>query len=143
MTTALILVAALLVLTVGVGAALRLRDGRSRAERADAPRVRAEDLSPAPLAPRATLVQFSTEMCARCPQVRRELGAWASEREGVEHLDIDLTARRDLAVRYGILSTPTTLVVDRDGVVRSRFHGVPRAHALEAALAEIPAPALA
>jgi hypothetical protein len=46
-------------------------------------------------------------------------------REGVAHLDVDLTRRADLADRFRILQTPTLLVLDADGVARSRIAGAP------------------
>ena len=120
---ALVLAAALLAATVLAGVLLRRRDGRSVSVRGDR-QVDPVDLMHM-LGTRATLVQFSTEFCARCPQVRRMLGSVAAERPGVVHAEVDLTSRSDLATRYKVLSTPTTLVVDADGRIRSRFTGVP------------------
>ncbi|WP_309065262.1 TlpA family protein disulfide reductase [Microbacterium sp.] len=134
-TAALAIVAALLLATIAVGVVWRLRDGRLRA--GDGSRVDPADI---PLSgSRATLVQFSTEICARCPHVRRMLSHLASALDGVEHIEVDLTHRPDLASRYHVLQTPTTFVLDRDGRVRSRFNGVPRRHDLVTALATIPA----
>nr|WP_179435432.1 thioredoxin family protein [Microbacterium pseudoresistens] len=119
-----------------------MRDGRRRRIHPDrAVTVRADDLAPAALAPRATLVQFSTEFCTRCPQVRRVLADWTAPIEGVSAVEIDLTRRTDLASRYGILATPTVFLVDEDGVVRSRFHGIPARTALDEALADLSASA--
>ncbi|MFE7196037.1 TlpA family protein disulfide reductase [Microbacterium oxydans] len=127
--------AALLVLATLIGVALRRRDGRRR----DGGTLRFDsaDAASAELGSRATLVQFSTEMCARCPQVRRLLGAYAAEHEGLRHVEVDLTHRPDLSTRYKVLQTPTTFVVDASGAVRARFHGVPHRHALADALATL------
>lgn len=125
---------ALLLIAVLVGILLRVLDGRRRGgghlrfDPADA----ASDLGA-----RATLVQFSTEMCARCPQVRRMLGALASEHDDLAHIELDLTNRPDLSQRYRVLQTPTTFLVDDAGVVRARFNGVPHRHALAEALATV------
>ena len=129
---ALAVAAALLAVTVTVGMVLRRRDGRTVAVHGDR-RVDPADLMH-PLGAHATLVQFSTEFCARCPQVRRLLGAVAAERPGVVHAEVDLTSRADLATRYKVLSTPTTLVVDGDGRIRSRFTGAPTRAAVLSAL---------
>ncbi|WP_291044542.1 thioredoxin family protein [Herbiconiux sp.] len=75
---------------------------------------------------RATLVQFSTEFCSSCPGTRRVLSALAAEREGVAYLDVDVTHRADLVRRFSLLQTPTTLVLDRRGVVRTRIGGAVR-----------------
>jgi len=79
----------------------------------------------------ATLLQFSTEMCARCPGVHRTLSAIADDHDGVRHLDVDLTHRPDIAKHFHVLQTPTTLVLDRHGVVQTRFGGTPGRDVLE------------
>ncbi|WP_091232443.1 thioredoxin family protein [Microbacterium sp. 3J1] len=132
---ALAIAAALLALTVAIGLLLRKRDGRRRS--AGHLRFDTADAAGAPLGSRATLVQFSTEMCARCPQVRRVLTSHAAGIDGVRHVEIDLTRRPDLSARYRVIQTPTTFVVDRDGAVRARFHGVPQQDALTEALAAV------
>ncbi|MGW9156330.1 thioredoxin family protein [Microbacterium sp. NPDC055665] len=132
---ALAVAAALLALATVVGIVLRRRDGRRldggtlRFDPADAPSNGLGD--------RATLVQFSTEMCARCPQVRRLLRDYASDHAGLAHVEVDLTHRPDLSTRYRVLQTPTTFLVDGTGAVRARFHGVPHRHALAEALATV------
>lgn len=133
-TLALGVVAALLAFATIFGLLLRRRDGRRRAGAA----IRFDPADAATgLGARATLVQFSTEMCARCPQVRRLLHAYAAEDAGLRHVEVDLTNRPDLSERYRVLQTPTTFVVDRSGAVRARFHGVPQRDALTEALAGI------
>ena len=134
---ALVLGAALLAVTLIAGLLLRRRDGRAVVVHGDR-HVDPADLM-RPLGSQATLVQFSTEFCARCPQVRRMLGAVADDRPGVVLAEVDLTSRSDLAARYKVLSTPTTLVVDPAGRIHSRFTGVPaRADVLAALDATIP-----
>lgn len=126
--------AALLALATVIGIVLRRRDGRRRdggALRFDPADAAAEFGS------RATLVQFSTEMCARCPQVRRLLTDYASDQDGLRHVEVDLTHRPDLSARYKVIQTPTTFVVDGSGAVRARFHGVPHRHALTEAVAAL------
>lgn len=128
---ALGITATLVVLAIVLGVILRRRDGRRRD-----PGMLRFDVADGGALPgtRATLVQFTTELCARCPQVRRQLGDIAARHEGVRHIEIDLTHRPDLAGRYRILQTPTTFVVDPTGAVRARFAGVPDPQALAAAL---------
>ncbi|WP_029259013.1 MULTISPECIES: thioredoxin family protein [unclassified Microbacterium] len=132
---ALGIAAALLVLATGIGVVLRRRDGRRRD--GGALRFDPADAVTSELGSRATLVQFSTEMCARCPQVRRLLGSYADDHDGLAHVEVDLTHRPDLSARYKVLQTPTTFVVDRAGAVRARFHGVPTRHALTEALTAV------
>ncbi len=132
--TALLIAGALLVIAVIAGALLRALDGRRRGGGHllfDAAHASGD------LGSRATLVQFSTEMCARCPQVRRMLGAVAADHDGLAHVEVDLTHRPDLSARYHVLQTPTTFVVDGSGAVRARFNGVPHRHALAEAIAAV------
>ncbi|WP_336632477.1 MULTISPECIES: TlpA family protein disulfide reductase [unclassified Microbacterium] len=135
-TDAIVLLAVLLAATIGLGVVLRWRDGRVRlvdpAEAVDPLRLGADALGD-----RATLLQFSTEMCSRCPGAHRTLSAIAGAHEGVRHLDVDLTHRPDIAKHFHVLQTPTTLVLDRDGVVHSRFGGTPSRHAVELELARV------
>jgi thiol-disulfide isomerase/thioredoxin len=124
LTIALLVTAALVVVAVGAGVAFRRTQGRARAvdsaEIVDPRRLGADGLGD-----EATLLQFSTEMCARCPGVHRMLSEIADDRGGVRHLDVDLTHRPDIAQHFRVLQTPTTLVLDRNGVVRTRFGGTP------------------
>ena len=85
----------------------------------------------------ATIVQFSTEFCARCPATARLLDGIAGDTSGTRHVEVDLTRRADLAGRFQITQTPTVLLLDADGVVRARFSGSPHAHAVRAKLDEI------
>lgn len=121
---ALIGLAVLLAVTVALGVFVQWRQGRPSRhiahEVVEPGRLGAECLGET-----ATLLQFSTEMCSRCPGVHRTLAALADGRDGVRHLDIDVTHRPDIAKHFHILQTPTTLVLDSEGVVQTRFGGVP------------------
>ena len=127
---ALIGLAILLAVTVALGAFVQWRQGRPRRhiphEVIQPGRLGAESLGET-----ATLLQFSTELCSRCPGVHRTLAAAAEARDGVAHLDIDVTHRPDIAKHFHILQTPTTLVLDGDGIVQTRFGGVPNGDVLE------------
>lgn len=138
MTAALVLVALVAVATA-LGLVWRSQQGRiRRTEGGDV--IRASDLpGVARLVRGATLLQFSTEVCAPCRATHVVLGDVASSRSDVEHVDLDLTHRPDLASRFRIMQTPTTLILDRKGVVRARIGGAPRrdavTHELERILA--------
>ncbi len=111
-------------------------DGRART--ASTPGTTTHGIAPAEaFGTRATLVQFSTPTCARCPGTRRQLDALAAEHDGVARLEIDVADRTEIATRYNVLQTPTVLLVDADGDVRTRFGGPPRPDELSAALAAV------
>jgi thiol-disulfide isomerase/thioredoxin len=134
--SAFIGLAALLGVTVAAGVLLRWRQGRPQRHIAHEV-VEPHRLGADALGESATLLQFSTEMCAKCPGVHRLLSTVADGREGVRHLDIDVTHRPDIARHFHVLQTPTTLVLDRHGVVQTRFGGVPTRDVLELELTRL------
>jgi thiol-disulfide isomerase/thioredoxin len=82
---------------------------------------------------RATFVQFSTSTCAKCPPTAVLLSRIAASEKGVAHVEIDAESRLDLAREFDILRTPTTLILNHEGVVVARISGAPsEAHAREA-----------
>lgn len=86
---------------------------------------------------RATLVQFSTPTCAQCPGTARLLRGIASRNPGVVHLEVDLTRHPEVADRFGVLQTPTTLLVDAGRRVHARIGGAPRPDDLDRELLTI------
>ncbi|GAB2460930.1 thiol-disulfide isomerase/thioredoxin [Conyzicola lurida] len=86
----------------------------------------------------ATLLQFSSELCTPCRATHRVLESLAAESSGVAHVELDITRFPDLTDRFGILQTPTTLILDRDGAVRARIGGAARAADVRAHLDLLP-----
>jgi thiol-disulfide isomerase/thioredoxin len=125
--TAGALILGLVVVATVVGLVWRSRTGRVVA-RSGEQRVAPSDAGATASAfgAKATLLQFSTEFCAPCRTTARVLGEIGSARDGVEHVEIDLTDRPDLARRFSVLQTPTTLVLDGKGTVRARIGGAAR-----------------
>jgi thiol-disulfide isomerase/thioredoxin len=114
-------IVALVALATALGFVWRSQQGRVRVgdERIVA-------IDGVPLGLRATLLQFSTEVCSPCRATARVLGALADRTDAVEHVDLDVTHRPELAARYRVLQTPTTLILDSDGAVRARIGGAVR-----------------
>ena len=131
--TGTVLLAAAVLLTVAVGLVLQRRQGRVRD-------VSGENLRPELAAlgvaagERATLLQFSSAFCAPCRATRRTLTEVAAMVEGVAHVEVDAEQHLELVRRLGILKTPTTLVLDADGVEVLRASGQPRKADVLAAL---------
>ena len=73
-----------------------------------------------------TLLQFSTEVCAPCTATHGILDTIARETDAVAHVDLDITHRPDLAARFNVLQTPTTLILDSDGAIVARIGGAAR-----------------
>ena len=136
-STALIAAVALPAAAAAVGLVWRARTGRVRPAR---PAGRADEHPTTAAAGRdlgvdadvfgasATLVQFSTAYCSRCPATARELASIADDYAGVRHVEVDLTHRPDVADRFRVLQTPTTLILDAHGATTARIAGVPRPH---------------
>jgi thiol-disulfide isomerase/thioredoxin len=127
------LIAALgaIAIAAALGLAWRARTGRARRDQRELRDVAAAF---GPLGDRATLLQFSTELCAPCRATRRLFEDLAGRRDGVSHLEVDLTGRADLARRLNILQTPTTFVLDPAGRSRARVGGAPRIAEITAVL---------
>ncbi|MGP3535223.1 TlpA family protein disulfide reductase [Microbacterium sp. RD1] len=133
---AILVLAALLVVTIVVGLVVRRQSARVR-RHIPHEVIQPERLGADGLGETATLLQFSTEMCARCPGVHRMLSAVAADFDGVRHLDVDLTHRPDIAKHFRVLQTPTTLILDHSGAVQSRIGGVPGRDMLELELVRL------
>jgi len=98
-------------------------------------RLRAPGLLPGlgPLRPGASiLVYFTTPTCVPCKTIQRPAISQVSQRLGdaLQVLEIDASARPDLASRWGVLSVPTTFVINPGGEIRHVNHGVTRADQL-------------
>ncbi|MFM2237929.1 MAG: hypothetical protein RL389_276 [Actinomycetota bacterium] len=78
-----------------------------------------------------TFLQFSSEMCATCKQTAKLFEGLEKTSHGILHLEIDITHQLDLAEKFGILQTPTTLVLDSNGIVKSRIGGAPKPSTIE------------
>jgi hypothetical protein len=128
------------------GFAWKARDGRVRAvaatdaaARRSGERRDADDLGVDRdrLGRDATLVQFSTEYCSRCPSTARALGELAGGYDGVRLVEIDLTRDPVLADRFSVTQTPTVLVLDAHGGTAARIAGVPRTGELRALIDDL------
>lgn len=100
-------------------------------------RLSAADLGREALGERATLVQFSSAFCAPCRATRVTLTEVASRVDGVAHVEVDAESHLDLVRRLNILRTPTTLVLDPEGRVRTRAAGAPKRVDVYAALDQV------
>lgn len=128
------ILAGLVALATGLGLLWKTQNGRVRSGNGET--ISAADV-PASLGARATLLQFSSEVCAPCVATHRVLDDVASTSPGVAHVDVDIARRPDLASRFNILQTPTTLVLDESGHVRARIGGAARPDTVRAELDRI------
>ena len=89
------------------------------------------------LGERATLLQFSSAFCAPCRATRRVLGEVTDLVEGVAHVEIDAEHHLEATRTLGILRTPTTIVLDAQGVEVTRATGAPTRDQVLTALAAV------
>jgi thiol-disulfide isomerase/thioredoxin len=78
------------------------------------------------------LVYFTTPDCAPCKTIQRPAINRVSDMLGeqLEVIEIDATERPDLAKAWGVMSVPTTFVLDTRGEARFVNNGVARAEKL-------------
>jgi thiol-disulfide isomerase/thioredoxin len=74
----------------------------------------------------ATLLQFSTEVCSICVATSRLFKDLEKVTPGLKHIEVDITNRMDLAAHFSIMQSPTTLILDNQGMVKARIGGAPR-----------------
>ena len=89
------------------------------------------------LGDRATLLQFSSAFCAPCRATRRVLGEVTDLVEGVRHVEVDAEHHLDATRAFGILRTPTTVVLDASGAEVTRATGAPSRDQVLSALAQV------
>jgi thiol-disulfide isomerase/thioredoxin len=126
--------AGLVIVASVIGLVARLRAGRVQEVRGFRLVHSVELATKEPFGSAATFVQFSTELCSRCPATKALLIRVAQEHSGVRHIEVDISHRPDIASSFNILQTPTTLVLDNSGAIAARIGGAPRPEAVRTAL---------
>jgi len=90
-----------------------------------------------PLGEQATLLQFSSAFCAPCRATKVVLGDVAQMVPGVVHIEVDAESHLDLVRQLDVTRTPTVLVLDATGRIRTRATGAPRKADVIAALGAV------
>ncbi|MGB7981004.1 MAG: thioredoxin family protein [Candidatus Nanopelagicales bacterium] len=89
------------------------------------------------LGEQATLLQFSSAFCSPCRATRVVLADVAAMVPGVVHIEVDAESHLELVRQLDVTRTPTVLVLDRTGRIRSRATGAPRKADVIAALGHV------
>ena len=98
----------------------RIKPVANSSQQSLAPRIGAE------LGDRATLLQFSSAFCTPCRATRTLLSQVITDYPGIKHVEIDAESNLDLVRELNVKSTPTTLILNSDGIEISRAVGAPR-----------------
>ena len=75
---------------------------------------------------RATFIQFSSAFCTPCRATRALLSDITADLSDVKLIEVDAEKNLELVRKLDIRSTPTTLVLDSDGVEIGRAIGAPK-----------------
>ena len=89
------------------------------------------------LGSRATMVQFSSAFCTPCRATKVLLEDMVKTMPDVRYAHIDAESHLELVRQLNILSTPTTLFLNRDGVEVGRAMGTPKRGQVLAAVAAV------
>jgi thiol-disulfide isomerase/thioredoxin len=87
---------------------------------------------------RPAILYFTTPTCAPCLTVQRPAlkALQQSLGDALQVVEVDASRRTDLADAWGVLSVPTTFVIDASGRPRHVNHGVATAEKLFAQIKE-------
>lgn len=135
--TRLALILGLIAATVGIGFIWRSRTGRAK-KVSSGQLVNLAEIGATKngqpvtkFGKKVTFLQFSSEFCTACRQTARLYHELELIHPDVLHIEVDITNRTDLANKFNILQTPTTLVLDAHGRVTSRISGAAKQQTIE------------
>jgi thiol-disulfide isomerase/thioredoxin len=79
-----------------------------------------------------SILYFTTPECVTCKSIQRPALQRLKDRlgDGLQVVEINAEERPDLASRWGVLSVPTTFIIDEQGRLRHVNHGAARAEKL-------------
>lgn len=134
--------AALALLMIGLGVGLFIAWNRIALMRQARRGLKLEAYRPG----RPAILYFTAPGCAPCRTIQRPALKALKARygDGVQVIQVDALGSRDLSDHWGVLSLPTTFIIDSQGRPRCVNHGPARLPKLERQLAginELPSPA--
>ncbi len=90
------------------------------------------------VSPTPTILYFASDNCAACPSQARYLeqllNLW---QDGLVVQKIDMEVEPETAVKYGVFTLPTTILIDQQGDVREINYGLTHTHKLTQQVASL------
>lgn len=85
------------------------------------------------------VLYFTTPTCVPCKTIQRPALIKLQERlsDSIQVIEVDAAAQPELANYWGVLSVPTTFIIDSRGRPRRVNHGVSRADKLQKQIEEV------
>ena len=114
----------------------RTRGEFRRKKTVDGPRLTSDQIGIA-LGELVTMVQFSSAFCSPCRATRVLLEQMVQTMPDVAYVHIDAESHLELVRQLNILSTPTTLFLNRDGTEVGRAMGTPKRSQVLTAVAAV------
>lgn len=85
-----------------------------------------------------TILYFASDSCAACPSQARYLEHLLAQwPDGLAIQKIDTEVEPETAVKYGVFTLPTTILIDQQGDVREINYGLTHTHKLNQQVASL------
>ena len=103
----------------------KFKGAKASLNQAAAPLVTPEEID-STFGSKLTLLQFSSAFCTPCRATRALLTDITADLADVVHVDVDAESHLELVRRLDIRSTPTTVILNKDGHEVGRAVGAPK-----------------
>ena len=86
---------------------------------------------------RITILQFSTTFCSQCRAAKALISDVVKDEKDISYLEIDAESNLALVRKVDVMSTPTTIFLDKDGFEIARATGAPKRDQLQKVIASL------
>ena len=86
---------------------------------------------------RVTILQFSTTFCSQCRAAKSLISDVVKDEKDISYLEIDAESNLALVRKVDVMSTPTTIFLDKEGYEIARATGAPKRDQLQKVIASL------
>ena len=86
---------------------------------------------------RITILQFSTTFCSQCRAAKSLISDVVKDEKDISYLEIDAESNLALVRKVDVMSTPTTIFLDKGGYEIARATGAPKRDQLQKVIASL------